>query len=184
MSGLIQPGNYGFRLCITKNAAMVLDISMDGVKDTENAKRMLQRALEEYFPSEGQEEDALCGVQEENAAGQAVPPVRTSGVKGAMMLRCKACGKTFGTFLKEPKREFLCNCGQCIDLTGNLDEYRYVCPGCGQTRYGKTNLEDAVMEDRCSCGSTAILTWDPEERRYVRKENRPRTIGGGENGEL
>lgn len=165
----------------------------DGVA---KAKKTIQRLLNEYTPvikppvqakDPEPEQTAPALPEPENSGGSAqdpdddppvpeetaepLPPPRTherppQGARGVLRLHCRACGNTFGTFLRDYQTEIACRCGQPIDLTAPLAMYRFNCPYCEKESWGRTNLEDPEITVRCKCGGDVDLRWNPKAREY------------------
>lgn len=88
-----------------------------------------------------------------------------SGARGLLRLRCKCCGREFGTFLHIPQVSIGCHCGATISLEG-LCAYEFDCECCGVHTYGLTNMTDADLTIPCRCGNPITMRWDPSTRRY------------------
>ncbi|MGN0706597.1 MAG: hypothetical protein ACI4JC_01175 [Faecalibacterium sp.] len=89
-----------------------------------------------------------------------------TGTKGILKLHCKSCGDTFGAFLKEPKTEYTCRCGNKIPLDW-LGRFEFDCPECGKHTFGQTNIEDATLEFKCICGADHSLEWNSKSKAYT-----------------
>lgn len=97
-----------------------------------------------------------------------LPPV---GAKGLMLLRCPKCKNEFVQFLREPQTTNECRkCGAKIPLDA-LARFEFTCPDCKKVSYGRTNVEDAEIENEkfsCVCGRRIPkLTWNPAKRCYT-----------------
>ena len=89
-----------------------------------------------------------------------------TGTRGLLKLRCKSCGDNFGTFLKYPRTEYTCKCGNPIPLDW-LGKFEYDCPECGKHIFGQTNIEDASVVHKCVCGAEQNLDWNSKARAYT-----------------
>lgn len=165
---------YTFSLCIKQGEKLLLGteiVTGDTAEEIAKAKKTIQRLLNEYTPAE----KTLAPRPKEPEPEVASPPVQTvttpsaekpMGVRGLLHVRCPECDNIFGTFLREYQTDISCKCGHRIDLTVPLARFAYTCPYCEQTRYGRTNLEDAEITVRCKCGGDVILRWDTQAREY------------------
>ena len=104
---------------------------------------------------------------------QAAPVVSTPlpQRKGLMLLRCPKCKNEFVQFLREPQTTNECRkCGAKIPLDA-LARFEFTCPDCKKVSYGRTNVEDAEIENEkfsCVCGRRIPkLTWNPAKRCYT-----------------
>ena len=93
------------------------------------------------------------------------------GAKGLMYLRCPKCKNEFVQFLREPQTTNECRkCGAKIPLDV-LARFEFTCPDCKKASYGRTNVEDAEIENEkfsCVCGRRIPkLTWNPAKRCYT-----------------
>ena len=91
--------------------------------------------------------------------------------KGLMLLRCPKCKNEFVQFLREPQTTNECRkCGAKIPLDA-LARFEFTCPDCKKVSYGRTNVEDAEIENEkfsCVCGRRIPkLTWNPAKRCYT-----------------
>lgn len=91
--------------------------------------------------------------------------------KGLMLLRCSKCKNEFVQFLREPQTTNECRkCGAKIPLDA-LARFEFTCPDCKKVSYGRTNVEDAEIENEkfsCVCGRRIPkLTWNPAKRCYT-----------------
>ena len=91
--------------------------------------------------------------------------------KGLMYLRCSKCKNEFVQFLREPQTTNECRkCGAKIPLDA-LSRFEFTCPDCKKVSYGRTNVEDAEIENEkfsCVCGRRIPkLTWNPAKRCYT-----------------
>jgi len=181
------PQTYTFSLFINQGDRTLVDTTVEVNATAEGiakAKRTIQCLMDEYAPAiETPQAAALEPVPPEpNTGSQApinptdlpdpetasVPPPekKPEGVRGLIQLHCKECGRTFGTYLREPQTEVLCKCGHPIDLTGQMGKYRFTCPYCEKETWGRTNLEDPDITVRCKCGGDVDLHWVPKAREY------------------
>lgn len=88
-----------------------------------------------------------------------------------MFLRCPKCKNEFVQFLREPQTTNECRkCGAKIPLDA-LARFEFTCPDCKKVSYGRTNVEDAEIENEkfsCVCGRRIPkLTWNPAKRCYT-----------------
>lgn len=70
------------------------------------------------------------------------------GARGLLRLRCKCCGREFGTFLHIPQVSIGCHCGATISLEG-LCAYEFDCECCGGTylwphQYDRCRSDDSL----------------------------------------
>lgn len=80
------------------------------------------------------------------------------GARGLLRLRCKCCGREFGTFLHIPQVSIGCHCGATISLEG-LCAYEFDCECCGVHQAKRHSLFPV---------SAAILLHRKEDIRAVR----------------
>jgi len=181
------PQTCTFSLHIDQGDRTLVDTTIEvntTAKDIAKAKKTIRRLMNEYAPvietpraaaSEPVPPEPNLGSQapiaptnlpEPEAAPVPPPEKKLEGVRGLLQLHCKECGRTFGTFLREPQTEVLCKCGHSIDLTAPLARYRFTCPYCEREGFGKTNLEDPEITIRCKCGGDVDLHWVPKAREY------------------
>lgn len=178
---------YTFRLKIERNDQTILETAIVKKADAAElakAKKTIQRLLNEYTPAIQPPKAAQAPELAQNSPAPA-PAVEqqpedlaefatsprahgrpSQGAKGMLRLRCKECGNTFGTFLREYQPAVLCKCGRSIDLTAPLATYHFTCPYCECERFGKTNLEDPEITVRCKCGGDIDLRWNPRAIEY------------------
>lgn len=88
-----------------------------------------------------------------------------------MLLRCPKCKNEFVQFLHEPQTTNECRkCGAKIPLDA-LVRFEFTCPDCKKVSYGRTNVEDAEIENEkfsCVCGRRIPkLAWNPAKRCYT-----------------
>ena len=88
-----------------------------------------------------------------------------------MLLRCPKCKNEFVQFLREPQTTNECRkCGAKIPLDA-LARFEFTCPDCKKVSYGRTNVEDAEIENEkfsCVCSQKIPkLTWNPAKRCYT-----------------
>lgn len=163
--------NYVIRLNIEREGCPVMDtsLSVGTSEELSRAKKQIGRILADFVQIAEENADSGAGSVGSEGGERADSPggqERVDGIKGAVQLRCHACGNVFGKFLNQRQAACLCRCGQLIDLTGPLARYSYTCPSCGKYGYGRTNLEDAEINVRCVCGENLTLRWNPAGREY------------------
>lgn len=93
-------------------------------------------------------------------------PEDHNGVKGLVCLHCDKCGTTITAFFKDRQMEFLCKCGNHIDLTVPLAQFESDCPYCERHFYGLTNLETVDIHIKHKCGGIVDLEWNPKVHKY------------------
>ena len=174
------PQTYTFSLFINQGNRTLVDTTVEveaTAKGIAKAKRTLQRLMNEYAlaieptqattPEPENQAPADPTEQPEPEAAPTPPPEKKpEGARGLLQLHCKECGRTFGTYLREPQTEVLCKCGHLIDLTGQLGKYRFTCPYCEKESWGRTNLEDPDITVRCKCGADVELRWQSKAKEY------------------
>ena len=186
--------NYTFRLQVEEDDQVTLSTAIRAgltAGEIAKAKETIHRLLDEYTPEAAVPEMEAVRTPEGEAADTPEPDVQTAdhirqttespteskdpapasasepeGARGLLRLRCQACGKTFGTFLKERQKEILCNCGHHINLTAPLARYRFTCPYCEKDTWGLTNLGDPEITIRCKCGMDVDVIWAPKAKEY------------------
>ncbi len=180
--------HWTFHLCLERGGETVLDTEIGAwsPEETEQALEAVRQLLDRFGPEapvgpaayggpsrncQTPEEPQTAAEEpaaEEPAAEEAGVEAESAkaGAGGLLTLRCESCGSVFTTWLVEPKRTFLCKCGGELDLTVPLARFRYHCPNCGKTRFGRTNVDRPTLEVRCGCGSPISLTWVPKLRMY------------------
>ena len=165
---------YTFRIIIRKNdQETVMDACRAATpEEAERAKAAIaaiKAILDSFVPIlEGPATPDAAPALPEPTPEPATPPVKRKTPRGAMFLKCPSCGRTFGTFVKEPADTIDCRCGNKIPIsgTGVLGHYTYTCPCCETRKFGWTNLQDAEIEMKCRCGNAVSLTWNPTAREY------------------
>lgn len=162
---------YTLQLGIERDRESILEVSVAAEATPESvakARNTILELLDRYIP--------LIDTQTAPALPAPEPysePSRPSdnsdgsnGVRGSLLLKCKECGHTFRTFLKNNQRRVSCKCGASIDLTKPLTRFEYFCDNCGRRQWGKTNSEDASIEVRCNCDRRAVLDWSREDKMF------------------
>ncbi len=174
------PQTYTFSLRIDQDNHTLVDTTVEveaTAKGIAKGKRTLQRLMNEYAPAIEPPQAAApepenkapidpAGQPEPEPTPDPPPEKKPEGARGLLQLHCKECGRTFGTYLREPQTEVLCKCGHSIDLTGQLGKYRFTCPYCEKETWGRTNLEDPDITVRCKCGGDVDLHWVPKAKEY------------------
>jgi len=153
-------------------------VKIYGLEDIKKQAEAVREKMRELNQEMGRLECALCINTEinqppektETAITHSATPkpaiIKPEGAKGLLRLHCQECGSTFGTFLKEYRKDFTCKCGHKIDLNIPMARYTCTCPYCENIGWGRTNLEGPETEVECKCGEKITLRWDPDAKEY------------------
>lgn len=183
---------FTFRVSIRKNEQeTILDTAVSGSTPEEvaKAKATVTRLIDAYSPfasipaplepgmvmeleADDPDNQAPIDPLEHPAAATGKTPMeiikarpKRKAIKGAIFLHCPECGRSFGTFIKDPTDAVECRCGHSIPLD-NVARYAYDCPCCERRRFGWTNLEDPEIVQKCVCGNEVALTWNKSAKEY------------------
>lgn len=88
------------------------------------------------------------------------------GYTGKLMIECPRCRKIRGTFCKDPRHTWECECGEKIEL--NHLKRLYINCECGGHRKYKTNLTQQMADVPCpDCGAPVAVEWKAKKWVYT-----------------